>query len=131
KYLTTEQPWALGDSESDQKRKTAVLYTTADLLRVVTPLAHPVLPQSTNKIWTLLGQQGTAASQHLDGLRWGQLAPGAALGKSQTLFPRIDKAEALERIEAMANEAEKAPSPAAVPTPAAASTPAAAGAAAV
>jgi methionyl-tRNA synthetase len=129
KYLTTEQPWALGDSEADQKRKAAILYTTAELLRVVTALSHPVLPQSTNKIWTLLGQQGTAASQHLDGLRWGQLAPGTALGKSQTLFPRIDKAEALERIEAMANEAEKAPSPAAAPTPAASGT-AAAGAAA-
>jgi methionyl-tRNA synthetase len=125
KYLTTEQPWALGDSEADQKRKAAILYTTAELLRVVTALSHPVLPQSTNKIWTLLGQQGTAASQHLDGLRWGQLAPGTALGKSQTLFPRIDKAEALERIEAMANEAEKAPSPAAAPTPAASGTAAA------
>jgi methionyl-tRNA synthetase len=117
KYLTTETPWALGDSEADQKRKAAILYTTAELLRIVTVLAHPVLPQSTNKIWTLLGQHGTTDSQHLDGLRWGQLAPGTQLGKSQTLFPRIDKAEALERIEAMANEAEKAPSPVAAPTP--------------
>jgi methionyl-tRNA synthetase len=117
KYLTTEKPWALTDSEPDQKRKAAILYTTAELLRVVTALAHPVLPQSTDKIWALLGQQGSAASQHLDGLRWGQLAPSTQLRKSQTLFPRIDKAEALERIEAMANEAEKAPSPAAAPTP--------------
>ncbi len=129
KYLTTEQPWALGDSEADQRRKAAVLYTTAEPLRVVTALSHAVLPQSTNKIWTLLGQPGAAARQHLDGLRWGQLAPGTALGKSQALFPRIDKAEALERIEAMANEAEKAPSPAAAPTSAASGAPAAAGAA--
>ena len=111
KYLTTEQPWALGDSEADEQRRAAVLYTTAELLRVVTALTHPVLPQSTNKIWTLLGQQGTAQSQHLDGLRWGQLSPGTALGKSQALFPRIDKAEALERIEAMQNEEQKAPLP--------------------
>src|SRR4029077_4062233 len=109
----------------DQKRKATILYTTAELLRVVTELAHPVLPQSTDKIWTLLGQQGSAASQHLDGLRWGQLTPGTQLGKSQTLFPRIDKAEALERMEAMANETEKAPSPVAAPTPAATRAPAA------
>jgi methionyl-tRNA synthetase len=111
KYLTTEQPWALGDSDADQQRRAAVLWTTAELLRVVTALAHPVLPESTNKIWTLLGQQGRANSQHLDGLRWGQLAPGTPLGKSQALFPRIDKAEALERIEAMQNEEQNASLP--------------------
>src|SRR5262249_27898711 len=100
-------------SEAEQQRRAAILWTTAELLRVVTALAHPVLPDSTNKIWTLLGQPGAASSQHLDGLRWGQLAPGAALGKSQAVFPRIEKAEALERMEAMEQEAQNAPSPAA------------------
>ena len=129
KYLTTEQPWALGASEADQQRRASILWTTAELLRVVTALAHPVLPESTNRIWTLLGQKGSADLQHLDGLRWGQLAPGTALGKSQPLFPRIEKAEALERMEAMEQEAQNAPSPAAASTPAA-STPVAGGAAA-
>jgi methionyl-tRNA synthetase len=128
KYLTTEQPWALGSSEADQQRRGAILWTTAELLRVVTALTHPVLPDCTNRIWTLLGQQGSAASQHLDGLHWGQLAPGTALGKSQPLFPRIEKAEALERMEAMENEAQKAPAPVSAATPA--STPTAGGAAA-
>jgi methionyl-tRNA synthetase len=111
KYLATEQPWALGDSDADKQRKAAVLYTTAELLRIVTALAHPALPQSTNRIWALLGQPGSADSQRLDGLRWGQLAPGTTLGRSQALFPRIDKAEALERIEAMQNEEQNAPLP--------------------
>jgi methionyl-tRNA synthetase len=117
KYLTTEQPWALGDSEAGQQRRAAILYSTAELLRVVTALAYPALPQSTNKIWALLGQQGTPASQHLDGLRWGQLTPGTPLGKSQPLFPRIDKAEALERIEAMQNEEQSAPLSVSASTP--------------
>jgi methionyl-tRNA synthetase len=61
----------------------------------------------------------------LDGLRWGQLAPGTALGKSQALFPRIEKSEAIERMDAMEKEAQNAPSPAAAGTPV--STPAAVG----
>jgi methionyl-tRNA synthetase len=130
KYLTAEQPWALGDSEADQQRRASVLWTTAELLRVVTVLAHPVLPQSTNKVWTLLGQQGTANSQHLDGLRWGQLVPGTALGKSQAVFPRIDKPEALERIEAMEQEAQNTPSPTAAASKPAAGGPGGPGAAA-
>jgi len=112
KYLTSEQPWALGNSEQDQARKAAVLWTTAELLRIVTVLGHPVLPASTEKVWALLGQTGSPAAVELDGLRWGQLAPGKQLGKAQALFPRVDKNEAIERIEAMANE-ELNPAPAA------------------
>ena len=126
KYLTSEQPWALGDSEADMLRKATVLWTTAELLRIVTILAHPVLPDSTAKVWTLLGQPGRVSGVELDGLRWGQLAAGAQLGKAQALFPRVDKQEAIERIESMANE-ELNPTPA--PAPAAA-TPAASAAAA-
>ncbi len=119
KYLTTEQPWALGTSEADLARKATILWTAAELLRIVTVLAHPVLPDSTAKVWALLGQSTPLGSVELDGLRWGQLVPGTALGKSQTLFPRVDKTEAIERIESMANEelnsASAAPKPATAP----------------
>jgi methionyl-tRNA synthetase len=128
KYLTTEHPWSLGESEADQQRRATILWTTAEVLRVVTVLTHPVLPDSTVKVWTLLGQAEHVSSQELDGLRWGQLKPGTPLGKSQALFPRIEKAEAIERMEAMENEAQKQPSP--VTTPATVTTPAAGGAAA-
>jgi methionyl-tRNA synthetase len=128
KYLASEQPWTLGASEEDNQRRATILWTAAEALRVVAVLAHPVLPESTAKVWSLLGQAGHVSSQELDGLRWGQLKPGTQLGKSQALFPRIEKAEAIERMEAMENEAQKQPAPAAAP--AAASTPAAGGTAA-
>ena len=131
KYLTTEQPWALSDSEADQQRRATILWTTAEVLRVVTALTHPVLPDSTARVWTLLGQQGQLGHLELDGLSWGQLKPGTTLGKSQALFPRIDKAEAIERMETMEKEEQQKPHPSAATTPAAApaTTPAATGAA--
>jgi methionyl-tRNA synthetase len=128
KYLTTEQPWAL--KEAEKERRDAILATTAEVLRIVTALAYPVLPESTVKVWSLLGQQTPLGTVNLESLSWGQLRPGTQLGKSQPLFPRIDKAEAIERMEVMENEAQKAPPPTAAPTPAAApAAPAAAGAA--
>src|SRR3981189_3237122 len=111
KYLTTEHPWSLGESEADQRRRATILWTTAEVLRIATALAHPVLPESTAKVWSLLGQPGQPSSVALDGLRWGQLAPGTSLGKVQPLFPRIEKAEAIERMEGMAQEEQKQPSP--------------------
>jgi methionyl-tRNA synthetase len=128
KYLTVEKPWSLGESGDEQQRRATVLWTTAEVLRVVTVLTHPVLPESTAKVWALLGQLGALGAVDLDGLAWGQLAPGTTLGKSQALFPRIEKTEAIERMEAMEKEAQNAPSPVAATTPAVA--PATTGAAA-
>jgi methionyl-tRNA synthetase len=118
KYLAAEQPWALGETEADQQRRATVLWTTAEVLRIVAVLAHPILPESTVKVWSLLGQPGQLGSLELDGLRWGQLKPDTTLGKSQTLFPRIERAEAIERMEAMESEAQKQPPPTAVGAPA-------------
>ena len=120
KYLTVEKPWSLGETGDDQERRATVLWTTAEVLRIVTVLTHPVLPESTAKVWAQLGQSGALVAFALDGLRWGQLAPGTALGKSQALFPRIEKAEAIERMEAMEKEAQNAPSPVSSSTPTAA-----------
>jgi methionyl-tRNA synthetase len=130
KYLTVEKPWSLGESGDEQQRRATVLWTTAEVLRVVTVLTHPVLPESTAKVWALLGQSGALGAVDLDGLAWGQLAPGTTLGKSQALFPRIEKTEAIERMEAMEKEAQNAPSPVAATTPAAAPAAASAGTAA-
>jgi methionyl-tRNA synthetase len=131
KYLTTEQPWALTDSEADQQRRATILWTTAEVLRVVTALTHPVLPESTAKVWTLLGQSEPLGHVSLESLRFGDIKPGTTLGKSQALFPRIDKAEAIERMEIMEKEEQQKPHPSAATTPAAApaTTPAATGAA--
>jgi methionyl-tRNA synthetase len=125
KYLTTEKPWSLSDSETDTERKATILATTAELLRIVTVLAHPVLPDSTAKIWTLLGQPATVSAVELDGLRWGHLATGVSLGKPQTLFPRVEKSEAIARIESMANEELNPTAAPAPPAGASAAAPAA------
>jgi methionyl-tRNA synthetase len=130
KYLTTEHPWSLGETEAEHHRRATILWTTAEVLRVVTVLTHSVLPESTAKVWSLLGQAGHVSSQELDGLRWGQFKPGTQLGKSQALFPRIEKAEAIERMEAMEKEEQKQPSPVTAPAAAPTGTPAVGGAAA-
>ena len=84
------------------------------------PEAEPVMPASTARVWSLLGLPGSVEAVELDGLRWGQLTPGKQLGAKQSLFPRMDKNEAIERIEAMVNE-ELNPAPPAQPAKAAAS----------
>jgi len=45
----------------------------------------------------------------MDLLSWGQLKPGTKIGKLEGIFPRVEKSEAIERIEAMEQEQSKAP----------------------
>jgi methionyl-tRNA synthetase len=123
KFITVEKPWALAEKPEDRARLATVLYTAAEGLRIAAALAHPVLPQATQKIWTQLGLTEPLAKIQMDDLAWGQLRPGTKTAKPEGIFPRVDKSETIARIEAMEQEQNKAPE-----TPAAASPNAAAGA---
>jgi methionyl-tRNA synthetase len=120
KYITVEKPWTLAEKPEDRERLAHVLYTAAEGLRIVAALAHPVLPQSTQKIWQQLGLTEPLETVQLDSLSWGQLKPGTRIGKPEGIFPRVEKSETIERIEAMEQEQNK---PAPVPTSTATATP--------
>jgi methionyl-tRNA synthetase len=109
KYITVEKPWVLAEKPEDHPKLATVLYTAAEGLRVATVLAHPVLPQATQKIWNQLGQAGQLGAFQMDVLSWGQLKPGTKIGKLEGIFPRVDKSETIARIEAMEQEQNKAP----------------------
>ena len=101
KYIVENQPWALGEKQDDESRSRlgTVLYTSAEALRIVTALAHPVIPDATAKIWTQLGL-GDIRKLSLTDLQWGQLHLGTKLGEIQAVFPRADKS-AIERMQQM------------------------------
>ncbi|MCU1305472.1 MAG: methionyl-tRNA synthetase, partial [Acidobacteriaceae bacterium] len=122
KYIVENEPWSLAEKqdENSRARLATVLYTSADALRIVTALAHPVIPDATAKIWSQLGL-GDIAKFPLSDLRWGQLHLGTKLGKVEPVFPRADKS-AIERMQKMeddqrtpagATEAQPAPAQAA------------------
>jgi methionyl-tRNA synthetase len=122
KYIVENEPWSLAEKqdENSRARLATVLYTSAEALRIVTALAHPVIPDATAKIWAQLGL-GDIAKFPLSDLRWGQLHLGTKLGKVEPVFPRADKS-AIERMQKMeddqrppagATEAQPAPAQAA------------------
>ena len=112
-YLSEQKPWSqlrqLDRSKGQfvtigPKHFLNVLYTAAEAIRFAVVLAHPVIPDTTQKIWKQLGQEGKLADQRIDRLKWGGLEPGTKIGKPEAVFPRLDKKQALEKIEIMENE---------------------------
>jgi len=104
KYIVENEPWALAEKqdESNRARLATVLYTSAEALRIVTALAHPVMPVSTAKIWSQMGL-GDITKVSLADLRWGQLKLGTKLGKVEPVFPRADKST-VERMQQMEDQ---------------------------
>ncbi|MGB6384642.1 MAG: methionine--tRNA ligase [Terriglobales bacterium] len=101
KYIVENEPWSLGDKQDEESRSrlATVLYTSAEALRIVTALAHPVIPDATAKIWAQMGL-GDIKKFDLTQLQWGQLHLGTKLGEVQAVFPRADKS-AVERMQKM------------------------------
>ncbi len=128
KYLVDEEPWIVAEKEGEENksRLATILYTAAEALRIVTALAHPVLPESTAKIWAQLGL-GEISKFNLRDLKWAQLPLGGKLGKVAPVFPRADKTS-IERMQQMEQErAAQAASSSSSSTTADAATPAPAG----
>ncbi len=96
-YVTEKEPWILAKDPANQKALEEVLYNTAESLRALAVLLHPVMPATTEILWeslgakTALGEIGAQAISQV--ARWGQLPPGATVTKSPVLFPRLEVKE--------------------------------------
>jgi methionyl-tRNA synthetase len=99
RYIVAKAPWTLA-GKSDPALDD-VLYTAADVLRVVTALLHPVIPESTLKIWKQLGCPEPLESVRLDQLGSGQLQAGQKIGELAAVFPRLDAKEAIAKMRAL------------------------------
>jgi methionyl-tRNA synthetase len=103
-FLANSKPWKMAEDPLQRQVLADVLYTAVECLRMIVVLAHPVIPDATRKIWEHLGQQEDLAEVRIDKLKWGGMKSGTRVRKPEAIFPRIDKKEALERIETMENE---------------------------
>jgi methionyl-tRNA synthetase len=102
KYLVERQPWKLAHDEGSRSELATVLYTTADLLRTITAMLYPIIPQSASLLWKQLGCEGELHDQPVRDLKWGQLEPGTKVGRPEPIFPRLDKSKALAKLEELA-----------------------------
>jgi len=105
--ISEQKPWVLAGDPARRAHLETVLWIASDTLRVVAVLAHPVIPSATERLWKSLGQNGSVGEQGIDALEFGTIKPGVKIAKAETLFPRVEKQEAVERMEAMESEPQK------------------------
>jgi methionyl-tRNA synthetase len=96
-YVTVKEPWILAKDPANQTVLEEVLYNTAESLRALAVLLHPVMPATTEILWESLGAQqslGDIGAQKISSVAtWGQLPQGAVVTKTPVLFPRLEVKE--------------------------------------
>ncbi|MCC6292815.1 MAG: methionine--tRNA ligase [Bryobacterales bacterium] len=101
KFIVERAPWKLVKDPSAAAQLDETLYTAAEVLRIVTVLLAPVMPESAARIWGQLGCQAPLSAQRIDELAWGQLNGGQAVGEAAAVFPRVEPAPAVEQMRAL------------------------------
>ena len=95
RYVTEQEPWVLAKDDANAARLDVVLYTVCESLRAIAVLYNPLMPRTMASLWQQLGAEaalGPIAEQRVgDVARWGQLPPGAAVTKGDSLFPRLEE----------------------------------------
>ena len=96
-FVTIKEPWILAKDPANQKTLEDVLYNTAESLRALAVLLHPVMPATTEILWESLGAKaslGEIGAQKIENVaKWGQLPQGATVTKTPVLFPRLEVKE--------------------------------------
>ena len=96
-FVTIKEPWILAKDPANQKTLEDVLYNTAESLRALAILLHPVMPATTEILWESLGAKaslGEIGAQKIENVaKWGQLPQGATVTKTPVLFPRLEVKE--------------------------------------
>jgi methionyl-tRNA synthetase len=91
RYLVEKAPWTLAKEPSRRDELAAILYASAETLRILAVLIRPIMPGAAQRLWEQLGIGAPLAGQWLpDAARWGGLEPGTKTSKGEALFPRLE-----------------------------------------
>jgi methionyl-tRNA synthetase len=101
KFIVEQAPWKLVKQADAQQKLDTTLYTAAEALRIATVLLYPIMPESTEMIWSQLGMTEKLEDMQLGGLAWGQLKTGQKIGEIAAVFPRIEVKEAVDKMKAL------------------------------
>lgn len=83
RYFSLQQPWVLRKTDPD--RMATVLYVTIEVLRIVSILTQPVMPDSASRILDLLG----ASNREFTDIAT-RSVPGTALPTPTPVFPKYE-----------------------------------------
>ena len=95
-YFSTKEPWHL---VKENKEKTAtVLNISAKISEVITILLWPIMPKTTEQIWSALGFKGSPKDKGLDLIDLDEFNVGQKIEKIKPVFYKIKAKEVEQKL---------------------------------
>jgi methionyl-tRNA synthetase len=101
KYIDETMPWTLAKEPEKIGRLAAVLYNLCEVLRIVSILISPFMPNTSPLIAEQIGADEEVTTWESAG-KWGLLSHNAKVKKGAALFPRIDIQKELDELNGTA-----------------------------
>jgi len=103
RYIEDNSPWDLFKAGDDGRLDT-VLYSLAEVLRILAILLAPVMVHAPARIRKQLGLSEDKNGANWSAVAWGGLPAGIKIARGEALFPRIDTKPAREERPAAKEE---------------------------
>ncbi len=93
KYIDSSAPWTLAKDDTAAGELAIVITNMVESLRLIACLIHPVMPDTSRTMLTVLGIEKSTPSEFYtmeELTRWPVMTPGMTTQKPPMLFPRVD-----------------------------------------
>lgn len=105
-YFDAKQPWKDAKQEGARPRMERTLAASLEALKAMALVAFPIIPESAERLWRLLGQRGVLAQG-----RWEEIAEGGleagVLPVPEPLFQRVEEEVIVEEQQKLAQVLEQ------------------------
>ncbi|MCR5040520.1 MAG: methionine--tRNA ligase [Clostridia bacterium] len=98
KYIDETAPWLLARDENSRDRLSTVLYNLAESIRIIAVELSPFMPETSAKIFDILGTKQTSYESIKD---FGGYEPEAVCKVTEPLFARVDIKDVQPKIDAI------------------------------
>jgi len=88
RYIDATQPFVLAKDPAQRERLGTILYTCAEVVRIILSYLEPFMPEKAAAGLEQLGLSEPDPAPLSERARFGRLQPGAPVSKGQALFPR-------------------------------------------
>ena len=89
-YFDLKKPWNLLKDKESKKELETTMYCCLTAIKAIALIASPIIPESADKIWKMLGFAGSISTQSWDVVIGNDLIPGKNLPHPKILFSKID-----------------------------------------
>ncbi len=106
-YFDFHKPWLLVKDPTQKERMFSVIYCCLQCIQSLALVAFPIIPDSAQKIWEMLGEKRLLSEELWDQVKTRLLPPKRNLQQVHILFRKIEDSEIEEEIKKLKTMSQK------------------------